>query len=46
MRRTCEHFVHHPRHDQSLLHLLRSLELDVLVYPDVGMEPGMLLPAA
>jgi len=42
----CEHFRHHPRLDASLLQLLRSLDLDVLIYPDLGMEPAMLLPAA
>ncbi len=45
-RRDCEHFHHHPRADAALLALLRGLDLDVLVYPDLGMEPAMLLPAA
>jgi tetratricopeptide (TPR) repeat protein len=45
-RRDCEHFVHHPRADAALLRLLEGLDLDVLVYPDLGMEPAMLLPAA
>jgi len=44
--RACEHFVHHPAGGTALLKSLRDLDLDVLVYPDLGMEPSMLLPAA
>lgn len=44
--RACEHFVHHPAGGIALLRSLRELDLDVLVYPDLGMEPSMLLPAA
>ena len=42
----CAHFLHHPRADRGLLQALRDFEADVLVYPDLGMEPAMLLPAA
>jgi protein O-GlcNAc transferase len=42
----CEHFIHHPAGGVALLDCLRDLDLDVLVYPDLGMEPSMLLPAA
>ncbi len=45
-RQGCEHFLHHPQIDGSLLERLRALELNVLIYPDLGMEPAMLLPAA
>lgn len=44
--RACEHFIHHPAGGVALLDCLRDLDLDVLVYPDLGMEPSMLLPAA
>jgi protein O-GlcNAc transferase len=46
IERSCEHFVHHPARGAALLKVLRELDLDVLVYPDLGMEPSMLLPAA
>lgn len=42
----CEHFLHHPAVGASLLKTLRDLDLDVLIYPDLGMEPTILLPAA
>jgi len=44
--RTCEHFIHQPAGGVAVLDCLRDLDLDVLVYPDLGMEPSMLLPAA
>lgn len=46
IERACEHFVHHPAVGVSLLQTLRDLDLDVIIYPDLGMEPTMLLPAA
>jgi predicted O-linked N-acetylglucosamine transferase (SPINDLY family) len=46
IERACEHFIHHPAVGVSLLQTLRNLELDLLIYPDLGMEPNMLLPAA
>ncbi len=46
IERACEHFVHHPAVGVSLLRSLRDLDLDVLIYPDLGMEPTMLSPAA
>ncbi|MCZ6862607.1 MAG: tetratricopeptide repeat protein [Alphaproteobacteria bacterium] len=46
IERACEHFVHHPRAGLLLLRLLHDLDLDVIVYPDLGMEAAMLLPAA
>jgi protein O-GlcNAc transferase len=46
IERACEHFVHHPAGGITLVKFLRDLDLDVLVYPDLGMEPAMLLPAA
>ncbi len=46
LAQACEHFVHHPAGGVALLDCLRDLDLDVLVYPDLGMEPSMLLPAA
>ena len=42
----CARFIHHRRHDGSLLQLLWELAPDVIIYPDLGMEPSMLLPAA
>jgi len=46
IERACEHFVHHPAGGITLVKFLRELDLDALVYPDLGMEPSMLLPAA
>jgi predicted O-linked N-acetylglucosamine transferase (SPINDLY family) len=44
--RACEHFLHHPAAGVPLLETLRDLALDAIIYPDLGMEPGLLLPAA
>ncbi len=41
-----EHFHHRPRIDEALFGFVRGLELDVLVYPDLGMEPVYQLLAA
>jgi protein O-GlcNAc transferase len=46
IERASEHFVHHPAVGVTLLQTLRGLDLDVIIYPDLGMEPAMLLPAA
>ncbi len=42
----CDGFHHHPTVDRDLLTLIRGLDLDVLIYPDLGMEPAYQLLAA
>jgi predicted O-linked N-acetylglucosamine transferase (SPINDLY family) len=41
-----EHFFHRPLIDARLFAFIRSLDLDVLVYPDLGMQPEYQVLAA
>ena len=42
----CEHFIHRPLVDEAFIEFVRSLDLDVLVFPDLGMEPAYQVLAA
>jgi protein O-GlcNAc transferase len=41
-----EHFHHKPIIDDALYAFVRGLDLDVLIYPDLGMEPAYQILAA
>src|SRR5262249_32628039 len=41
-----EHFFHRPVMDDTLYAFVRELDLDVLIYPDLGMEPAYQILAA
>jgi protein O-GlcNAc transferase len=41
-----EHFYHRPIIDDALYAFVRGLDLDVLIYPDLGMEPAYQILAA
>lgn len=43
---SCEHFFQRPIIDAALFAFIRSLDLDVLIYPDLGMQPEYQILAA
>jgi predicted O-linked N-acetylglucosamine transferase (SPINDLY family) len=44
--RNCDHFFHHPVMGERLFAFIKSLDLDVLIYPDLGMQPEYQIMAA